>query len=420
MNDKHSVHKRWLPTLAFAGFAIGIVTIALTGGELRYSDEREYLEIAGSLAAGEGFRLDGQPTAFRPPTWPGLLAVAMSLGLPPVALPAISAACLVGAALLARGVAKNIAGEPAGWMAAFGVLLYPLNVYTATTLYPQALAMLLLLFPLYLLSTRFETRTPPHWVLAVTGLSCALLVLAVPTMAMTASAIIAATLWRWRSHWLRVVVVAGIAAILPVTAWTARNYSEFDELVPVSTATGVNLLLGNSENSTVSSGAGADIERYTDEAAARQLTETARNDYFTAKALAWVKDHPLETASLYGAKFLNYFSPYNAPHTAEAGTRQAAFLAWVTYAPLLAIALARLLGARVLGPLRSPEQLMWVLFAGNALFMAVTFTRTRFRQPLDALLVIEAAVVIGLLISAWLQAHRSPRPTGAAPGTRPA
>lgn len=403
---------------AFGLLAAGLLLAAyLSGGDFAYSDERDYLEIASNIAEGRGFSQNGRATAFRPPAWPLLLAGAIALGASTTVLALIPVLLLVASALLARLIAARIAGEVAGWVAAFGMMLYPLNAYTALTLYPQILATALTLLMLWLVISADGRSSGGR--AALLGVSAATLILAVPTMALVAAVIGLWALWGFRRQWLKFALVGGVACVLPVAAWTARNQAELGSPIPVSTATGINLLLGNSENTGPDTGVGVDIRRYVEPADAQKLDEVGRNDLHTAQARAWVQENPADAAVLYVRKVLNYFAPYNVPQTADGGSATAALVSYFTFVPLVVLALLRLLVARRRFPLRSPEAVMWTLFLSNAAFMAITFTRARFRQPLDSMLIIEAAVLVAVFVAAPAARRRPSALEGAAASLRP-
>ena len=127
-----------------AVMSLGLMAYALkTGTPLRYEDERQYVDIATSLRNGQGFELYGSPTAYRPPAWPMLVAVFLALGLPVSLLSVIPAGAMIAAAVVAAMVGVTISRSSWGALAGVAVLAYPLNIYTAVTLYPQAFATLL-------------------------------------------------------------------------------------------------------------------------------------------------------------------------------------------------------------------------------------------------------------------------------------
>ena len=95
--------------------------------------------------------------------------------------------------------------------------------------------------------------------------------------------------------------------------------------------------------------------------------------------------------------------------TTSAGSTTQRLIAYLSFAMLVLLVLTRLLLRRRL-PLGPTERLFLGLFLANALVMAVFFTRTRFRQPLDNILLIEAAIAAAVMISLISARRRKPRP----------
>ena len=188
--------------------------------------------------------------------------------------------------------------------------------------------------------------------------------------------------------------MATFAAAIGV--WAIRNLVVLGSPVLLSTTTGLNLLIGNNPTATASSGVAVDIGVAT--AATSGMTELARDDYLGERALDWILGHPGDAIALYVTKVLNYFSPYNQPVTVSAGTGTQRLVAYATFGLVILLVIARFVLRRV-QPLTSVEKLFLVVWLANSLVMAVFFTRTRFRQPLDTLLLIEAGVACALIIA---------------------
>ena len=381
--------------ILFAGISFAIMGLAyLTGSTFDYIDEREYVELARNLVSGNGYGVQGQPTAFRPPAWVLILAPAIAIGASNQALSLLPAIFLVIAAVLAARLGSSMVGRPWGLLAGFAVLLYPLNAYTATTLYPQTFAMALLMW-LWVLMAKVNTSGDLRVALALlSGVACAAMTLAVPTMVYSSAAVLA-WLWFRSQHRLRFLLVAGLGFALPILAWTVRNIISLGSAVIISTSSGVNLLLGNNSNATPSSGVRADISTYTEHAEALGMNEIARNEFYTRSALEWVRDNPVEAAELYLGKLVNYFSAYNEPATSGQGSRLQSLVEWVAFSIVVVLVVIRiLLARRGSSTLTAPEKFMVFLFLTNGPFMAIFFTRTRFRQPLDGILLVEAALAV--------------------------
>jgi hypothetical protein len=397
-----SIRLKTVGWVLFGGIAFVILGFSyLTGSTFGYSDERDYVELAGNLVSGNGYGVEGQHTAFRPPAWVLMLAPAAAIGASNQVLSLLPAICLIIAALLAARLGSSIVGSPWGVLAGFVVLLYPLNAYAATTLYPQTFAMALLMW-LWVIMAKLNTNSDLPVALALfSGVACAAMTLAAPTMIYSSVAVLA-WLWLRSEHRLRLLLLAGLGFGLPILAWTVRNIVSLGSAVIISTSGGLNLLLGNNSNATPSSGVRADISAYTEHADALGMTEIARDEFYTRSALEWVHDNPVQAAELYLGKLANYFSAYNEPATSGQGSKIQFLVAWIAFAVVGGFVVVRvLLARRGFFPLTAAETFMFFLFLSNGPFMAIFFTRPRFRQPLDSILLVEAALAISVLLIAF-------------------
>ncbi|OHD15074.1 MAG: hypothetical protein A2Y38_26045 [Spirochaetes bacterium GWB1_59_5] len=386
---------------------IGVATYCSSiGGTASVEDEQEYLAIANSIASGDGYMLDGQPTAYRPPTWPLLFVPFIAIGLPAKALAIIPALCLIAAGWCAAKLGVRLIGSRYGIVAGLIVLAYPLNVFTAGTFYPQTLAVALVL-GMWLLAARIDGR-PAAWAEAAgLGMLGALMALAVPTLIFTSVAVLWWVMWRQHVARLRFLVVAGAAFTAPIALWTLRNLAAFGSIIPFSTSSGINLLLGNNPNATPASGVSVDLSTYYQAAKPLGKDEVARSSFFQSSAIDWIATHPADAAALYAGKLVNYFSAYNTPAAVDAGSILHALIAWGSFIAVVVLCLFRLAYARRAAiPVQASEKFFLALFLLNGPVMAVFFTRARFRQPLDAVLLVEAAIGI-IALAAILLSRRN-------------
>jgi hypothetical protein len=161
-------------------------------------------------------------------------------------------------------------------------------------------------------------------------------------------------------------------------------------------------LIGNNPTATGSSGVNVDIAEF--QTTATAMGEAEGDRYLRDSALEWIVGHPSATFKLYLAKTANYFAPYNAPVTASQNSQIQRLIAQVSFALLISLVLVRFLLRNRLA-IASTERLFLWLFIANSFVMAVFFTRTRFRQPLDTILLVEAALAC-VLLCGLLTTHR--------------
>jgi Dolichyl-phosphate-mannose-protein mannosyltransferase len=390
--DWLTVHSR---QIALAAVGLSLVLAGgyaiILGGSLRYSDEQVYLELTQSLADGRGFAFGADATAYRPPGYPFLLLpVHFLTGGSVFAMRLVAVLCLAGAVWFSYLLARRIS-LAAGALSAVVVAAYPLFVYTATALYPQIPALLMLL-----MAIEFGLRSRDRWTWAIgSGLAGGLLTITVPSFAPTMALVLIFIGWRHRKA-IAVLVVA--AAIIPVL-WCVRNAVVMHHFIPVSTNNGVNLLLGNNSSATGSSGTSVDVSLYEKEAKARQLDEVGIDKFYSDSAVTWITSHPAEAVGLYAAKVTHNFAYSD---TLKSGQSASDLLAALTYYPVLALAVLRVLLWRRFPLHRVDKLLVWTIVL-NVLLLAVFFTRIRFRVPLDALTIVLAMSTV----AAWWDRRRA-------------
>jgi hypothetical protein len=232
------------------------------------------------------------------------------------------------------------------------------------------------------------------------GLAWGLLILAIPTFLFILCWFVLWLLWKRHSFRKKVFLFA-LPMILVLGVWTARNYAVFHSLFFVATNSGINLLQGNSENSSMDSDTLTDISKYTHVASGMSEVESDR--FYRAAALAWTKEHPGAAARLYAAKLVEYFSFTERTATQNVATeleqphwRTPIML--FTYEPLLLLLLCRIAIARKY-PLSELEVLFVGLYFVNAPFAAMFYSRIRYRLPMDWILLLLDAGMIQIILS---------------------
>lgn len=390
--------------LAVVVVVAGVLSVVLLGDELRYPDERDYLRLTHHLVEDGRFAIRTRPTASRPPGYPFLLAPFVALGVGTAALRLVNFACLGATAYVVFRLVRLVAPRPYAYLAAAGVVVYPFSLYTAGTFYPQVPSALALIGGVLLLYRGVDRPREHLASVAAGGVLLGVSVVMVPNHAFL---LLVAAVWAAVVAQRRVAVVAVLlasAALLPA-AWTVRNLVRFDEVVLVSTNGGLNLLLGNSEDAGANSGVNVDIERY--EAEGRRLDEFDRDRYYRDAALDWVADNPGAAATLYLRKVVNYFNFRNDLYVDEEASFLKDLVGAVSYLPLLALLAARLALVRRF-PLHRLEALIVALYLSNALFLALFFTRVRFRLPLDLLLIAGVCVFAARVVPEWRRRRSAP------------
>jgi hypothetical protein len=367
----------------------------MSGDQLRYPDEKDYSSLAQSMLEGKGYANDaGEPTAYRPPGWPIVLSAVYSLSAQPVAAKLLNALALASTAwLLSSLVARN---TPQGRIfVPLLLLLYPVAWYTATTLYPQTVGTALLAAVLVLLNQDIRSVTR----CSIAGFLLGFLILMIPAFLLATPLLLAGLYLSNRkilSLFVKRAVLILCCAAAIVVPWTMRNAYVFHAFVPVSTNSGVNLLLGNSENTGPNKGVNVDISRYYKQT--QGMDEVKRDRHYREAAVSWILDNPGAATTLYMRKVLNYFNFRNELHVTAEQSRLKDAVLFISYYALLLVVILRALFARII-PFAPAEAMIYMLYFGNALISAIFFTRIRFRIPFDILLLVIVAIFIGKLIT---------------------
>lgn len=388
--------QRWLPVALLLLQFLATSLLSIRDGDLlRYADERDYHNLAQRMNAGQGYvDNDGRPTAFRAPGYPLLLAAVYRVSNHALAAKLLNGVWLLVATLLLMQLVR--ARWPAArWAVPLLVLVNPLMLYSATTLYPQVFALFLFVLALWLLLHRGTLLAA-----LLAGAAWGYLTLSVSSFLMLLPFTLAGALWVWSGPFAgrlaRVAVfVAAFGAVM--APWIARNHEVFGAIVPVSTNGGLNLWIGNSPTTRPNSGVNTEV-RFWDET--RGMDEVQTDAYYRDRAVAWIREDIPRAATLYLQKTINYFNFRNEVATAGQSSRANEIIVFLTYYPVLLLGLWRVLQWRR-APLSRLEWVFLILYVGNAFLSAIFFTRLRFRVPFDALLVVLAAGGLELLRSRW-------------------
>ena len=212
------------------------------------ADECRYHALTTSLAAGMGYRVEGEaPTSFYPPLYPAVLSVVYRItGPDPIAahlLQALLGACIV---LLIRHLGQLLFSRREGMAAGLIAAIYPMLIYFSSSISTENL------FVLILLSLTFSLVKAQR---SGSRLSVALVGLLIGAAALTRAFFLAflplILIWGLsafpgdRAIGLRRSTLALLCALLAIAPWTYRNYLVHNAFVPVSTGGGSAFWGGN-------------------------------------------------------------------------------------------------------------------------------------------------------------------------------
>lgn len=360
---------------------IGFALLVLDRGP--QGDAAAYLALAASVREGHGLAI-AEPTlgivvrAFFPPLYPCVLAGWSALfGTSTWSLLALSTLLDAATAAAIGWLGARVGSAGAGRGAAWLYLIWPSALFSAPLAQKESLCALLVvvLAAAWVAAERARSRWRP---IVVIGVAAGLLALTQPGEAALAGLFGLVLIRRLRLSGvlggvLRVGVPAALIAALVLLPWWVRNWALFGRFVPLTTASGVGVWIGNNADAT-----GNWIPP---PASLRGLPELEFGSRAAARARAWIAGHPLGFLVLNATKFFR-----------ACGVGQAGLIRLAAMHPPLGLALTALLF-----PL---AQLAHLAMLGGAAWAA----RARANPALATLLLLALACAIQLLVfGVWFE-----------------
>lgn len=329
--------------------------------------------------------------ASHPPLYTAFIAAVLGVFRSPNPLPVLLLQCLFGAACvpLMRRIGARLTDEATARRAALLVALDPALIFFAPMLQTETFFIVMeVAFFWGLLKVLDE---PLSWRTAAVGVWGGLCALCRSVFA-AYPAFLFLALWRTRGFGRAFAFCAllGVGWFVPAIAWTARNYVQYGQLVPMSAQMGWTMYEGFTLDREEVARRPYDMAV---EAGRLGITgNMAVGTYFMAKTKAFVRAHPLSAAKIVVGKALLFWRPF--PYYPHTWWQRAGLGAY--YLGLFALALAGVSA----GLRRAEWGPVWALFAYLTAAHSVFFTSLRYRLPLDPFLCLLAAAGIAALARA--------------------
>jgi 4-amino-4-deoxy-L-arabinose transferase-like glycosyltransferase len=417
---------RILLLIALGALALRVAYVAFAktnqpvqGDQLFYNAE------ANRLARGDGFvepfdpqalsrgviREGTDPAADHPPLTVIVLAPVSFVTSEALIPQRLTMAVLGTAAVVVIGLlARRLAGDRAGWIAAGIAAIYPNLWVNDGLIMSETLATLLV--ALALLYAYRLMREPKLWTALVVGGLCGLaaltraeLVLLVPLLAVPAALVArsVAVGQRWK------LAGAGVlAAAVLIGPWVGYNLARFKEPTYLSTNDGIALLGSNCDSVYYGDGIGlTDLKCLGPNPRGDQSVDSK---IFRDRAFDYIRAHKKRAVLVAAARVgrtWSMFRPWDMISYNKGEGREG----WVTtlglimYFPLLVAAVA---GWVVMRRRRRRSWPLLVPVLIVTIASAVTYGQTRFRVPAEPSLVVLAAVAVAAVVARDWPAHRKP------------
>ena len=366
-------------------------------------DEREYLALAESLAAGRGFTYppdhhSGTAQQFgRAPVYPLFLAAIGATHSENDSAPARVkiVQSIVGALLVVviGAIAGRAAGPRAGTLAAWIAACYPPLIWLPAYVLSETLYSLLALSSGLLLQiavTRSRRTHSPREGGPLALLAGGLVGVAVLTRPAMLVFVPLALLWliRAQRHVLAVALLAAVVAV--VAPWTARNYRAYGRFVLVASEGGVTFWTGNHPLAIGEGDLAANPAIKQAELEFRRahegLSAEALEPLYYRDALDHIKAAPLWWLGLLAKKAFFTVVPAGPSYGVHSARYRIASIA--SYLLLLPFALY---GFRTLRRAEEPPVALGLLVLSSLVVCLIFFPQERFRVPiLDPALIVAA------------------------------
>lgn len=356
--------------------------------------------IAASLARGKGFgdpfRANTGPTAWTTPVYPLLIAgifrvfgIYTFASYVPAVLLNIFFSSLTCIPIFLAG--KRIAGLSTAAIAAWLWAVFPNAIIFTVSIWDVSLSALLAATILWATLALFELSNVRDWL--GYGLLWGLTLMTNATLGSLLPFLLGWLVYRSR-QFTRPALACGVA-VLCCVPWTIRNYTVFHACIPLRSVMGLQLWMGNNEE-TKGAWAGAlhPIDNAADRARYVQLGEIAYMDEKKEEAIRFVLADPWREMRLIRMRFVTFWSGGTVnPIAAFPGAKSLAFRGLLLFNLLAGI--GALLGIVALYRRRNryafPVSILVIVYP---IASYLTLASARYRLPIDPVILLLAAAAI--------------------------
>lgn len=390
---------KWVRVALALAFVLGLgVRLAYVawadGGRFRAEqvyagDAEQYVELARSIADGEGFRMDERLTSWRAPGYPAFVSLWFRCTERPLLVARIAQA-LLGALLIPMvyALGRRLHGKLAGLLASLAVAGCYELIHMCAYVMTEALFAVLLLALVMLLAAH-QRHAGSWWIPTAAGAVLGLANLVrpslqlLPVLLLPWFLLVTTEVAAMRGRFARWLVLVGVSAIV-VAPWSWRNYRVHGAFMPVTSDTGK--VVYGALGPTASGGGGGYYRRgddYTIPPALDRGSEAEKNKTWTHEGMRYALQHPCRTFALVPRKIWNMWRPWFAD-TSRAST----LAATAFYLPVALLALMGAVRMRKEWRCWSP---VWLMFLYTVGLHALLTSTVRYRYPLMPLVILQAA-----------------------------
>ncbi len=340
---KNDGSNRTLLVIFALGLALRLLVAVSLENKIYWEDGFDYDKLAIRLLEGKGYvTAEGIATAFRAPAYPYFLAGVYAIfGHDFVVVRIIQSLIDSLILLVIFVIARLLFNKSVAIISALIYAIYPLLIYSANTLFPTTLFILLLSISIWLLF-KLE-RNVTAFQSALLGVILGLSILTVPTIL---AFIPLALLWLFfavEKKGGKFVCNAGIIVVvmgLVLSPWLVRNKKVFNKFLLITTNGGYNFWMGNNPADKGSTGNGVKITGDLAQQLSQAKSETERERLYYQDAYQFIQKNPPRFIQLTVLKALSLWRFYPTPDTGyKILPSLSKILSVITYTPVLILAL---------------------------------------------------------------------------------
>lgn len=397
----------WLLVIVFGAVVLRIAYILTFSSHLAFGPDTIWFQLeAGGIALGHGFVDPGRlyssglavPTAFRPPLYPGFLAVVIELIGDSRQTLQLAGAITGGASVVLIGLlGRRVAGARVGLVAAALAAVSPALLGFDASLMSESIYIPIVAGLLLLVYSAVDRPTAARW--AIVGSICGFGMLTRGDAVVLFGVVVlpAVLLLRipWRSKGALVLAsVIGMAIV--VGPWIVRNQVQLGQPTLATLSAGTTLAGTNCDAAYHGLKLGSWEYECTVRRTDGRRSEIARNDALESAGLAYARDHAGRLPIVMAVRVLRLWGAWDPVEEARLESGESRNLTWqlVTWGAYLATAVLAIVGFVILRRRQVRWEPLAAVVASVTIAAALSYGAQRFRAAAEPVLLVGAAVTV--------------------------
>jgi len=390
-----------------SGLLVRLICWPAFHGDLTIVDEQHYSAIAATLAEQGVYGMDkGHPTAIRPPLFPFLLSFVYSISPAdnPDYIRGIHILLSLVSGIFLYRIFKKLFDNPNAYLGLILFLFYPSLLFFNYLILTETVFIFLLILFFYFTLLYLDSGKMVFIIAAACSLGLTSLTRSItyPLALPLAVLICYPACKKYRFKGCIHLAVFFLFFLMTLVPWSVRNYRLFDTFIPVDTMGGLNLYMGNYENTPLhNSWASVEVKGEKawyrgHESELKGMNEAQKQKWAIQKAKDYVMENPGITLHRSIVKFANF---WGMERTIIAGIERGYFQAftasdfrYLIYGIiLLGYGVVILTGAtglclNLFSAPASFHTIFFLMLLGFSGMHAVTFGHSRYHLPLIPIL----------------------------------